>query len=138
LVFYPHVENEMQENYVLIDYENVQPKNIELLANHPFKIYLFVGANQTKVSFDLATIMQELGSDGKYIKIAGNGPNALDFHIAYYIGEFVAKEPKANFHVISKDKGFVPLISHLKARGVKIQRFNDLAEIPILRVASST
>src|SRR5690606_41983881 len=49
LVFYPHVENEMQENYVLIDYENVQPKNIELLANHPFKIYLFVGANQTKV-----------------------------------------------------------------------------------------
>jgi len=128
----------MQTNYIFIDFENVQPKNIELLANQTFKIYLFVGASQTKVSFDLASTMQELGESGKYIKIAGNGPNALDFHIAYYIGEFAAKESKANFHIISKDKGFDPLISHLKTRGIPVQRYNDLAEIPMLRIANST
>jgi hypothetical protein len=128
----------MQTNYIFIDFENVQPRNIELLANHPFKIYLFVGASQTKVSFDLASTMQELGESGKYIKIAGNGPNALDFHIAYYIGEFAAKESKANFHIISKDKGFDPLISHLKTREISVQRYNDLAEIPMLRAANST
>lgn len=128
----------MQVNYVLIDFENVQPRNLELLSKHPFKIYLFVGANQTKVSFDLASTMQALGNDAKYIKISGNGPNALDFHIAYYIGEFATEDPEACFHIISKDKGFDPLIAHLKTRNIKVQRSNDLAEIPILRVASST
>lgn len=125
-------------NYVLIDFENVQPKNLELLAKHPFKIYVFVGANQTKVSFDLAAAMQELGKDANYIKISGNGPNALDFHIAYYIGELATKEPGAIFHIISKDRGFDPLIRHLESRNIKVQREKDLAEISVLKVSSST
>jgi hypothetical protein len=91
----------MTTNYVLIDFENVQPKNLEILANHPFKVFVFVGANQTKVSFDQAAAMQAMGDKARYIKIGGNGPNALDFHIAYYIGEFAAQEPDANFHIIS-------------------------------------
>ncbi len=128
----------MEVNYVLIDLENVQPKNLELLSKHPFKIYVFVGANQTKVSFDLASAMQILGANAQYIKISGNGPNALDFHIACYIGELATNDPKAYFHIISKDKGFDPLVVHLKTRGVRIQRSNDLAEIPVLRVASDT
>lgn len=127
----------MQINYVLIDLENVQPKNLELLAKHPFKVFVFAGMNQTKLPFDLASAMQELGKDAKYIKISGNGPNALDFHIAYYLGEFAVADPHANFHIISKDKGFDPLLAHLKTKGIKVQRSNDLAEIPILRVASS-
>ena len=51
----------MATNYVLIDFENVQPKNLEILAEHPFKVYVFVGANQTKVSFDQAAAMQAMG-----------------------------------------------------------------------------
>lgn len=128
----------MEVNYVLIDFENIQPRNLELLSKHPFKIYVFVGANQTKISFDLASAMQTLGSDAQYIKISGNGPNALDFHIAFYIGELSTKDQSAYFHIISKDKGFDPLIAHLKTRGLKVQRSNDLAEIPILRLASTT
>ncbi|MEX2506748.1 MAG: PIN domain-containing protein [Pseudohongiellaceae bacterium] len=128
----------MKINYVLIDFENVQPKNFELLAKHPFKVFVFAGMNQTKIPFDLASAMQELGKDAKYIKISGNGPNALDFHIAYYIGEFAANDPHANFHIVSKDTGFDPLLAHLKSKGIKAQRSNDLAEIPILRVDSAT
>ena len=76
----------MPTNYVLIDFENVQPKNLELLKNHSFKIYVFVGANQTKVPIDLATEMQHFGEDAKYINISGNGQISLDFYIVYYIG----------------------------------------------------
>lgn len=123
---------------MLIDFENVQPRNLELLAKHPFKIYVFVGANQTKVSFDLAAAMQHFGKEAKYIKISGNGPNALDFHIACYIGELYTKEPSASFHIISKDTGFDPLIAHLKERKIKALRVKDLAEIPVLRTASTT
>lgn len=128
----------MSINYVLIDLENVQPKNLEILAKHPFKIYVFVGANQAKVTYDLASAMQQLGENAKYIKISGNGKNALDFHIAFYIGELSTQDPKAYFHIISKDTGFDPLIKHLKAKKIQVQREKDLAEIPVLRMPNST
>lgn len=127
----------MAINYVLIDFENVQPSNLEVLKRHPFKVYVFVGANQTKIPFDLAAAMQSLGDSAQYIKISGTGKNALDFHVAYYIGELAAKEPNAHFHVISRDTGFDTLIKHLKARGVRIQREQDLAEIPVVRMSTA-
>ena len=128
----------MATNYVLIDYENVQPKNLEILANHPFKVFVFVGANQTKVPYDLAAAMQNLGDSASYIKISGNGPNALDFHIAFYVGQLSLKDPVGNFYIISKDTGFDPLIRHLKTKKVRIHRQKDLAEIPVLRMSSTT
>lgn len=128
----------MSVNYVLIDFENVQPKNLEALSNHPFKIYVFVGANQAKITYEFAAVMQELGENAKYVKIGGNGKNALDFHLAFYIGELSTKEPDAYFHIISKDTGFDPLIKHLKARKIRIQREKDLAEIPLLRMSNAT
>ena len=128
----------MANNYVLIDFENVHPKNLELLTKHPFKVYVFVGQSQAKIPFDLADSMQLLGKDARYIKITGNGQNALDFHIAYYIGELAAKEPDATFHIISKDKGFDPLIRHLKDREIRVLRENDLGEIPLLQLSDTT
>jgi len=124
-------------NYVLIDYENVQPKNLEILANHPFKIFVFVGANQSKVPYDLAAAMQGLGDSASYIKISGNGQNALDFHIAFYVGQLSLKNPEGYFHIISKDTGFDPLINHLRAKKVRVYRQKDLAEIPVLRMSGA-
>ncbi|SEL19598.1 PIN domain-containing protein [Ectothiorhodospira marina] len=128
----------MATNYVLIDFENVQPSNLEVLKQHTFKVVVFVGANQAKVPFELAAAMQALGDSAQYIKIAGTGKNALDFHIAYYIGELVAKDSSAYFHIISRDSGFDTLIKHLKTRGIKVQRESDLAEIPIVRMSTAT
>jgi hypothetical protein len=124
-------------NYVLIDFENIQPNNLEVLYHHPFKVLVFVGANQTKIPFELASAMQALGESAQYVKIAGNGKNALDFHIAFYIGELVTKEPSAFFHIISRDTGFDPLIKHLKSKKIKIQRERDLAEIPVVRMSTA-
>ncbi|HEY84493.1 MAG TPA: hypothetical protein G4N96_05190 [Chloroflexi bacterium] len=125
-------------NYVLIDFENVQPKNIELLKNHLFKILVFVGENQVRVPFELANAIQEFGNDAKYIKISGNGSNALDFHIACYIGQLSAEDKDGYYHIISKDTGFDPLVKHLRGKKIKVNRVNDLAEIPILRISNAT
>lgn len=125
-------------NYVFIDFENVQPKNLEILKEHPFKVIVFVGSNQTKVPFDFAEAMQSMGDSAQYIRISGNGPNALDFHIAFYIGRFAEQDKKAYFHVISKDTGFDPLITHLREKKIRIRREKDLAEIPILRISNAT
>lgn len=128
----------MAINYVLVDFENVQPSNLEILKQHPFKVLVFVGANQGKIPFDLAAAMQDLGDAARYIKITGTGKNALDFHIAYYIGEIAAKDSDVYFHIISRDTGFDTLIKHLKSRGIKIQREQDLAEIPVIRMSTAT
>jgi len=124
----------MKTNYILIDYENVQPKTLSPLKGDAlFKVLLFVGASQAKVSFEVAEAMQALGEHARYVKIAGNGPNALDFHIAYYIGHIVAKDANAFFHIISKDSGFDPLIKHLKGQKVLACRSKSIDEIPMLK-----
>lgn len=128
----------MPVNYVLIDFENVQPKNLEVLSKYPFKVYVFVGASQAKITYEFAAAMQQLGENAKYVKIGGNGKNALDFHIAFYVGELAAKDPEAYFHVISRDTGFDPLIKHLRSRKIRIQSDKDLAEIPVLRISNAT
>lgn len=96
----------MRKNYIFIDYENVQPESIAGLEKGNFSILLFLGANQSKINTQLARSLQPLGSRVEYIVLSGNGKNALDFHIAYYIGERAAIEPDAYFHIVSKDSGF--------------------------------
>ena len=139
-------------NYVLIDYENVQPKNLELLSADHFEVFVFIGAKQSKISVDLATTLQSFGQKGHYIKVTGIGSDALDFHIAYYIGELGAKyvgESKSKkdgnvdaevagawFHIISKDKGFDPLIDYLKTRGLNVARRELITDIPLFRISN--
>lgn len=122
---------------MLIDFENVQPKNLELLKGHGFKVILLVGSKQEKISFDVAAAMQSLGADGEYIKIGGNGPNALDFHIAFLMGHISAGDPNSYFYVISKDAGFDPLIAFMKTRKIHAQREKDVSDIPLLRISDS-
>ena len=124
-------------NYVLIDLENVQPASLAGLDAEFFKVLIFVGASQTKIPFELASAAQKLGERATYIKIAGNGSNALDFHIAYYIGKLTQEDPTAYFHIISKDTGFDPLIQHLKSQKIGVARSKEVGEIPLLKAANS-
>lgn len=104
----------LKTNYIFIDFENIQPKNLELLKGGPFKIKVFIGHNQTKLPLEVASSLQPFGPDAEYIRIDGSGPNALDFHIAFYVGQIATEDPSGYFHIISKDTGFDPLIKHLK------------------------
>jgi hypothetical protein len=119
----------LKTNIILIDFENVQPKDLAQLRGRPFNTKVFCSANQTKIPLDLAAELQTLGSDAEYIRIQGTGPNALDFHIAYYIGHLSAEFPRATFHIVSKDKGFDPLIKHLKSKDICCPRLASLSDI---------
>jgi hypothetical protein len=127
----------MRTNYVLIDFESVQPESLAPLAHDQFKVLVFVGASQTKLPFEIAASLQQLGTRAEYIKISGNGPNALDFHIAYYLGQLAAADGSAFFHIISKDTGFDPLVQHLKLKGVFAGRVKSVAEIPLVKVSTA-
>jgi len=120
-------------NFVLVDFENVQPKDIGLLKDGPFKVKVFLGPNQSKIPVALATALQSLGESAEYIILETAGNNALDFHIAYYIGALSAIEPAAFFHIISKDSGFDPLLKYLKGKKIFAQRSTCIADIPYFK-----
>ena len=124
-------------NYVLIDLENIQPEHLSVLAGQNFKVLVFVGQNQSKLSFDLVSAVQHLGKNAEYIKIQGNGPNALDFHIAFYIGQFSVENSDSHFYIISKDKGFDPLIKHLESKKIPVHRHKDISGIPLPKPAKA-
>jgi hypothetical protein len=124
------ITGHVKTNFILIDFENVQPKDLAQLRGRPFQTKVFCGANQTKVPFDLAAELQPLGPDAQYIRIQGTGPNALDFHIAYYIGRLSAQFPGASFHIVSKDKGFDPLLKHLQTQDITCHRLASLSDLP--------
>ena len=128
----------MKTNYVLIDYENVRPTDLALLRDGPFKVKVFLGANQSKIPVSLAAAIQALGANAEYVLLDSSGSNALDFHIAYYIGALSAHESSAFFHIVSKDTGFDPLIKHLKTKGVFAQRSVSIATIPYFKPAPPT
>lgn len=123
----------MKTQFVLVDFENVQPKTVPQFAPGSYKFKVFVGAHQTKVPFEMARALQAFGSDAEYIQIAGHGRNALDFHIAYYLGRLTAESPGARLHIVSKDKGFDPLVEHLEAQGISCRRSTSLADVNVAK-----
>lgn len=123
----------MRTNFVLIDSENVKPEYIEKLNYEHFRVVVFVGANRKRLNIPIVTAIHSLGSKGSYVQVSRHGPNALDFHIAYYIGRLSADNPGAYFHIISKDTGYDPLIEHLKKQNVFCCRSESVLDIPLVK-----
>src|SRR5512136_1530992 len=94
---------------LLVDFENVQQVELARLDSS-YRVIIFVGADQKNVPFDLVTRAQQLGNRVEWQKITGNGSNALDFFIAFQLGQVFAKPPRPECVVLSRDKGFDPLI----------------------------
>lgn len=130
---------DMPTRYVLIDLENVQSDTLERLDPKLYAVFVFVGANQAKMPTNLVTAMQRFVRGFRCVQISGNGRNALDFHIAYYLGRIAAAEPDASFYIVSKDAGFDPLIHHLQGQDapIAVNRIPSVDEIAGKRPAKA-
>lgn len=120
----------VKTNYVLVDYENVHVKSLSLLKGDHFRVRVFLGPNNIKLPVDLVIAMQEFGERAEYIILETSGRNALDFHIAYYLGALASVEPLGFFHIISGDTGFDSLIQHLKKNKIFAARSASIEEMP--------
>jgi hypothetical protein len=127
----------MRTNHVLIDWENVQPASLGLLDREDVRVHVFTGALQKDILLDKAAALQPMGKRAQYIRMARSGRNALDFHIAFYIGQLSVKDETAFFHIISKDKDFDPLIEHLKSKKILCARSVTVDEMPFVKLASA-
>jgi hypothetical protein len=119
-------------DYVLIDYENMQPADLELLVKHKCGAKIFLGAPQAKINYETVAVLQEMGIAAEYIRAEGIGNNTVDFHIAFYAGQLAAAHPHARIWIISHDRGFDPMIRHLHKRNVGCYRTVAIKDIPFV------
>jgi hypothetical protein len=115
----------MPERILFIDLENVQKVDLSCMPAGA-RVMIFYGITQKKLPEELVVQAQPLGPRLKWVKISGQGPNALDFHIAFYLGQELASSPNSECAILSRDTGFDPLIRHLQAIGRTCRRVNSL------------
>lgn len=125
-----------EKKFLLIDYENIQPRNLDALKDENWQILVFLGSSQASLPIEKVKALQIFGSNVEYIQGDGNGPNAIDFHIAYYLGRLALESPQATFRVMSKDTGFDPLVRHLKKKGIDCARMASVPGAPKTKKAS--
>ena len=113
----------MKELHVLVDYESVQP-SLEALAKLApgfTDVWLFYGPHQAKQAQAFA------GSNERVTLVprSGKGSNALDFHIAFYLGYVAAKHPDAQLVVVANDRGYDPMLAHARMLRFDARRVGD-------------
>ncbi len=133
----------MATTFLLVDYENVTEIQSSILQiPSDWHVRVFVGRRQKQIPSELVQITQPLGNRLQWIQVEGEGPNNLDFHLAFYLGRLSTECAGRKFLILSKDKGFAPLLKHLGTIGVKCARVESLPgvagalvkEAPVVKV----
>ena len=117
------------KSVLMVDYENVQQVELDSFVLGEMDVMVFVGHSQSRLPYELVSEAQPLGKRLKWIRISGNGKNALDFHIAYEIGRLSATGEYRNFAILSHDTGFDPLVEHVKRASIGCRRINSIVEL---------
>lgn len=113
-------ESPAPQTHVLVDWENVQPKalDIQTLVPSVTDVWLFHGPNQKNVAADQTSF----GQRATLVPIARTGKNALDFHLSFYMGYIASRNPQGNMVVISNDKGYLPMLEHAQTLGFSVRQ----------------
>lgn len=101
--------------HVLVDWENVQPKDTEIRALVPdaTDVWIFHGKQQKKVDAHQQSFSDHL----TLVPVSRSGKNALDFHLSFYMGYITSRHPEARIVVIANDQGYGPMLDHAKELG---------------------
>lgn len=135
-------------SHVLVDCENVGLNGLLDLVvktdGNPVKFVLFHNAsNKLNIPLDLLKDLGYAISEGRLENVPLSIPenmtkkqaeNALDFYIAFYMGQVMPHEP-FNSHcvILSKDRDYDPLILHVQkefdvSRCERLESYEDLAK----------
>lgn len=120
--------------HVLIDWENVQPKeaDIRTLVPDVSDVWIFHGPNQKRVGADQTSF----GDNVTLVPISRTGKNSLDFHLSFYMGYITSRYPAARFVVISNDQGYGPMLEHAAELGFAASQVGfGVRKTPVKKVA---
>ena len=126
----------MQKHYILIDYENIPAsfyKLMPILDDERCYLMVFLGPNNVKLDTMFVSAVKSLGERGELFQQMRAGNNALDFYITYTIGRLAVGYPDAQFHIVSHDTGFDPLIETLQKQRIAVTRSDSIYRVPCFR-----
>jgi hypothetical protein len=124
-------------NHVFVDVENVKVIDPAVIGSKNLRLHLFLGPHQRKLDVEVVEKLLEHSQTVQMIRSPKSGKNALDFVLAYHLGQAVQGDPKGYFHIVSKDAGFDALVELLKSRHVKVRRHDDWTALHFQSVAKT-
>jgi len=108
--------------HLLIDFENVQPQNLDKLPTENTHIWLFIGVLHKMLPISLVKSLLRFGERVHLVQLQKMGKNALDFYLSYYLGQITATDPEAQIGILSRDGGYDVLVEHIletqQAKGI--------------------
>jgi len=125
-------------HFVFVDFENVPNVDLSLVAARPAHVTLLIGKNQKSLGLGLVHQIKDQTDQVALVEVGATGHNALDLTLAYHLGQTVQRSPGASFCIVSKDKDFDPLISHLRTRKIEVARVTSFEALPFLPRAKKT
>ena len=125
--------------HLLIDFENVQPQNLDNLPTDGIHIWLFLGAVHKSLPVSLVKSLLRFGERTHLVQLQKTGKNALDFYLSYYLGQITATDPEAQIGILSRDGGYDVLVEHIletqQAKG--IVRLTDIDEVQHQKITAA-
>jgi hypothetical protein len=117
----------MKGLHILLDFENVQPTLVALAKLAPgfTDVWLFHGPHQVKQAQSFAAGNERVN----LVPRSGQGSNALDFHLSFYLGYVAAKHPDAELVVVANDRGYDPMLAHARLLKFKARRVGYKAPV---------
>ncbi len=116
-------------NHVFVDFENVHEIDPAVIGTKSTTFTFLIGPEKKKLDLDVVDKLLAHASAVHLIRLATKGKNAVDFALAYYLGQAAHADPVGIFHIISKDCGFDPLVRHLEGKLVRVHRHASFAAL---------
>jgi PIN domain len=122
----------IRTNYIFIDFENVHETDWDRIVGKPVKAMLILGEQHKYIPIAVVKKLLKCAGQVELIETKQTGKDAADIVLAQHIGEQTKDDPHGYYHIVSRDKGFDALITHLKGHGILAARRASFSDIPVL------
>ena len=125
--------------HLLIDFENIQPQNLDKLSADGAHIWLFLGVIHKSLPVGLVRSLLRFGERAHLVQLRKSGKNALDFYLSYYLGRIAATDPEAQIGVLSRDSGYDILVEHIleNQQAQSIVRLVNIEEVQYQKLTAT-
>lgn len=124
-------------NHVFVDLENIKTVDPVVFEKKNMTFHLILGPQNTKFDVEIVELLVKHADAVRIVRSPEKGKNAADFVLAYHLGQAALTEPKAHFHIVSKDTGFDSLVKFMKTRQVKVRRHDSWATLDLSAVVKA-
>jgi hypothetical protein len=118
--------------HLFVDWENKSPTGTDLaqVRGAEYRLWILHGPHQKNFGADQFKAVLPLGDQVRVVQGIKSGRNAMDLHIAFYVGKAREQDRNAGvqgcYVIVSGDKDFDPLLAHLTSKEEKAGRADSI------------